>query len=120
MFDPGECDRSLSAALAEPEQKRPWTPVAQQSLLPLFADEAHDGAADGQGATHSHNSLLHMFSKVDLRVWMNISPVVPQGQQVSFNEIQDSFNPQPEGKRFLVSTLLLDRTEAVRFSTDTS
>lgn len=56
VLDPGEGDRSLSAALAEPEQERPRTLVAQQSLLPLLADEAHDGAA----ATHfSLNPTLY-------------------------------------------------------------
>lgn len=53
VLDPGEGDRSLSAALAEPEQERPRTLVAQQSLLPLLADEAHDGAAP-QTETQPH------------------------------------------------------------------
>lgn len=51
---------------------------------------------------------------------MNVSPVIPQGEQVSFNQIQDSFDPQPEGERFLVGALLLDKTKAVRFSRETS
>lgn len=48
VFDPGEGDRSFSAALAEPEQEGTRTLVAQQSLLPLLTDEAHDGAAHRQ------------------------------------------------------------------------
>lgn len=48
VFDPGEGDGALPAALAEAEQEGAGTLVAQQSLLPLFADEAHDGAAHGQ------------------------------------------------------------------------
>lgn len=51
---------------------------------------------------------------------MNVSPVIPQWQQVSFNQIQDSFDPQPEGERFLIGALLLDEAETVCFSTDTS
>lgn len=34
------------------------------------------------------------------------SPVVPEGQQVSFDHVQDSLDPQPEGERLLVGTLL--------------
>lgn len=45
VLDPGEGDGTLLAALAEPQQERPGTFVAQQRLLPLLADEAHDAAA---------------------------------------------------------------------------
>lgn len=48
VFDPGEGDGALPAALAEPEQEGTGTLVGQQGLLPLFADEAHDGAAHGE------------------------------------------------------------------------
>lgn len=34
-------------------------------------------------------------------------PIIPEWEQVSFNQVQDSFNPQPERESFLVSTLLL-------------
>lgn len=46
VFDPGEGDRSLPAALAEPEQEGTRTLVTQQMLLPLLTDEAQDGAAN--------------------------------------------------------------------------
>lgn len=90
VLDPGEGDGSFSAALAEPEQEGPGTLVAQQSLLPLLADEAHDGAADrrpsasaaplGRGCGPAH------------------SPIVPLGQQVPLDHIQDPLHPQPEGE----------------------
>lgn len=44
-----------------------------------------------------------------------LSPVVPEGQQVSLNEVQDPFNPQPERKRLLVGALLLDKQQDFRF-----
>lgn len=47
VLDPGEGDGTVPAALAEAQQEGSRTFAAQQSLLPLFADEAHDGAADG-------------------------------------------------------------------------
>lgn len=37
------------------------------------------------------------------------SPIVPKRKQVSFNQIQDAFDPQPEGKSLLIGTLLLDK-----------
>lgn len=45
VLDPGKCDGSLPAALTEPEQERPGTLVAQQSLLPLLTKESHDATA---------------------------------------------------------------------------
>lgn len=36
-------------------------------------------------------------------------PVVPQRQQVSLDQVQDSFDPQPEGERFLIGALLQRR-----------
>lgn len=45
VVDPGEGDGSILAALTEPEQERPRTLPAQQSLLPLLADEAQDTPA---------------------------------------------------------------------------
>lgn len=55
MFDPGEGDGSLPAALAEPQQEGAGTLVAQQGLLALLTDEAHDGAAGkDKTTTHSH------------------------------------------------------------------
>ncbi len=53
MFDPGEGDGTLSAALTEPEQEGTGTLITQQSLLPLLTDEAQDGAAHRQKKKHS-------------------------------------------------------------------
>lgn len=36
------------------------------------------------------------------------SPIVPKRKQVSFDHIQDPFDPQPEGERLLVGALLQD------------
>lgn len=55
VFDPGEGDGSLSAALAEPEQEGARTLVSQQSLLPLLTDESHDAAAGGE------NKQTHVY-----------------------------------------------------------
>lgn len=49
MLNPGEGDGPLAAALAEAQQEGAGTLVAQQVLLALLADEAHDGAAEGVG-----------------------------------------------------------------------
>lgn len=53
VLNPGEGDGPLSAALAEPQQEGSGTLVAQQSLLSLLTDEAHDGAAH-RGREHSY------------------------------------------------------------------
>lgn len=45
VLDPGKGDGSLPAAFTEPEQERPGTLVAQQSLLPLLTEESHDATA---------------------------------------------------------------------------
>ncbi len=52
VFDPGEGDGSLSAALTEPQQESAGTLIAQQSPLSLLTDEAHDAAAHRQKNTH--------------------------------------------------------------------
>lgn len=105
MLNPGEGDGSLTAALAEPQQEGARTLVAQQGLLPLLTEEAHDGAAGkGKKTTHSHRDTHLCYNHASLR--NRDSPVVPEGKKVSLNQIQDSFDPQPEGKRFLVGTLL--------------
>lgn len=105
VLNPGEGDGSLAAALAEPQQEGAGTLVAQQALLALLTDEAHDGAAGkGKKTTHSHQDTHLCYDHASLR--NRDSPVVPEGKKVSLNQIQDSFDPQPEGKRFLVGTLL--------------
>lgn len=105
VLDPGEGDGSLPAALAEPQQEGAGTLVTQQGLLALLTDETHDGAAGkSKKTTHSHRDTHLRYVHVSLR--NQDSPVVPEGKEVSFNQIQDSFDPQPEGKRFLVGTLL--------------
>lgn len=75
VLHPGEGDSSLSAALAEAQKEGPGTLVVQHGFLALLADKAHDAT------------------------------VVPQGEQVSLDEIEDPFNPQPEGKALLAHVL---------------
>lgn len=108
VFHPGEGDGALPAALTEPQQEGPGTLVAQQSLLPLLTDEAHDGPSHTgreefllkAGRTHTHTPSPGPHT-----------PVVPERQQVSFDHIQDSLDPQPERERLLVGALLWDPGE---------
>ena len=109
VLDPGEGDGALPAALAEPEQEGAGTLVGQQSLLPLFADEAHDGAAHGQKTLRPSRDVVQT-SETNRKCGCG-SPVVPEGEQVSLNHVQDSFDPEPEGERFLVGTLLKHRKQ---------
>lgn len=120
VFNPGEGDGALPAALAEPQQEGARTLVAQQSLLSLLADEAHDGAARREKTTSFTLDLYGTRSAHSQP--QRRSPVVPQRQQVSFNHVQDAFDPQPEGKSFLVGTLLRGRRKrrSVRQSAETA
>lgn len=112
VFDPGEGDGALPAALAEAEQEGAGTLVAQQSLLPLFADEAHDGAAHGQKTlTNPAGTSNVQTSETNRKCRRGGSPVVPEGQQVSLNHVQDSFDPEPERERFLVGALRKHRKQ---------
>lgn len=100
VFYPGEGDGPLFAALAEPQQEGPRTFVAEQSLLPLLADEAHDGTSRGEKReSYISKTRDHPPGRAH-------PPVVPQRQQVPFNHVQDSLDPQPEGERLLVGALL--------------
>lgn len=74
MLDPGEGDSALSAALAEAQQKRPGTLVAQERLLTLFADEAQDtSATNNMGFNVCLCWLLYVAVMLPVKYVANVS-----------------------------------------------
>lgn len=108
MLDPGEGDGSLAAALAEAQQEGAGTLVIQQVLLTLLADEAHDGATKGgrEGRDKRSGTRAPIRLMIPDHERTEDSPVVPEGGQVSLDQVQDAFDPQPEGEGLLIGALL--------------
>lgn len=101
MFDPAEGDGSIFDTLTEAEQKSTAHSLFQQHLRRLPAHEPHDVPVDTQGKvrTFEHRLLVRISvsnsGQTETLVWMKALPVVPEVQQVFFNQIQDGVDPNP-------------------------